>query len=132
MLFRSHLLPLGLQSHLFPLHVLSGSSARYVSCMKPERKGASVLPGTVHPSSFKQLCWPQFTSRKLVHCLHAGELCPLHTRVKAVAPWPRSCWTLLKQEAINPALFTCLFAFSRLIFSLSLDFFNPGMFSLRK
>lgn len=54
--------------------------------------------------------------------------------VRAMTPWPGPCRTpLLKWEAIVKLRFihlTCLFAFSRLIFSLSLDFFNPELFSL--
>lgn len=113
-----------------PWH-LSDSCAPCVNCMKPERKCVSV-PGTAYSSSSGRLrCGPGYCHMSWGAC--RGSV-PRH--VGAGAPWrgPRRA-PLFKWEAIIKPSFiplTCLFAFSRLIFSLSLDFFNPELFSLGK
>lgn len=131
MLLHSHLPLLGLQSHLFPLqcHRISLTAVLLVLTARNQREMQFCARDCL------VLLWPIALWSWSWADERVGGLCPALC-VWAVMLWPSSCRTsLLKWEAIMKLKFiclTCLFVFSRLIFSLSLDFFNPELFSLSK
>lgn len=129
----SHLPLPALRARLFPLrcHGSSDSCAPCGNCKKAERKMRFWTRLRVPPP------WHHCTvalTNVTAAAVHTGDPC-----------WPLSYLWQLKHrgQALvgilfwsekwqwSSDLFTCWFAFSRLIFSLSLDFFNPEIFFLK-
>lgn len=94
MLFHSHLLPLGLQSHLFPLQCcgISLTPVLHVLTAWNQKRQCSSVPGTVYSSSSEHLhCGPDECLMRWCAC--RGTMPTPAMGMRAMALWPSSCRT---------------------------------------